>query len=91
MKTLMQRKMDEVCSEHRVTHETLRKYISEEWIRPFDIELLLFDDEDMVRVSLICELQEDMGVNDEAVLIILNLIDQVNYLRTNIISNKDKI
>lgn len=91
MKTLMQRRIDEVCSEHNLPLETIHKYIAEEWIMPFDLELLLFDDEDLARVALICELQEDLGVNDEAVLIILNLIDQVNYLRSNLNANKERL
>lgn len=91
MKKLIHLNIDEVCGEHSLSHDTIRKFITEEWITPFDLELLLFDHEDLARVALICELQEDLGVNDESVLIILNLIDQVNFLRTNINANKERL
>lgn len=90
MKKLTQKNLEEVCGEHSLSPETIHKFISEEWITPFDMDLLLFDEEDLARVALICELQEDLGVNDESVLIILNLIDQVNYLQTTIKITREK-
>lgn len=84
MKRPDHKNIETVCGEHGISLETVHKFITEEWITPYDLELLLFDEEDLARVALICELQEDLGVNDESVLIILNLIDQVNYLRTTI-------
>lgn len=90
MKKLTQKNLEEVCGEHSLSPETIHKFISEEWITPFDMDLLLFDEEDLARVALICELQEDFGVNDESVLIILNLIDQVHYLQTTIKITREK-
>jgi chaperone modulatory protein CbpM len=40
-----------------------------------------FSDADLARAHLIRDLQHDMGVNDEAIPIILDLIDQVHGLR----------
>jgi chaperone modulatory protein CbpM len=52
--------------------------IEETWIRPArDISGHMFDDLDVARLRLICELTEDMAVNDDAVPIILSLIDQI--------------
>jgi chaperone modulatory protein CbpM len=40
-----------------------------------------FSEIDLARVQLIVDLKEDMGVNDEGVPIILDLVDQINGLR----------
>ena len=87
MKRFIQLNMEEMCVEYGLTHEVIQKFISEEWITPYDLDLLLFDDEDLARVGLICELKNNLGVNDEAMTIILHLIDQLNLvkrMRTNI-------
>ncbi len=89
MKRLIQLRIEEVCDEHNILPETILKFISQEWITPFDPELMLFDDEDLARVALICQLQENLGVNDDSVLIILNLIDQLNCLRASIKIDKE--
>ena len=36
------------------------------------------DEEDLARICLIKQIQEEFGVNDESIPIILHLIDQVN-------------
>ena len=56
--------------EQRVVH-----YIHNEWIAP--VEPSRLDEEDIARARLITELQEVFGVNDEAVPIILHLLDQL--------------
>lgn len=40
-----------------------------------------FSDVDLARARLICDLTRSLGVNDEAVPIILHLLDQVHGLR----------
>ena len=52
------------------------------WLMPRrDEEAHDFTDADVARARLIRDLQHDMGVNDEAIPIILDLIDQVHGLR----------
>jgi chaperone modulatory protein CbpM len=58
-----------------VPHEIIMTFIEEEWISPRDLNNL--DDEDLARIRLIWELQSEFGVNDEAMPIILNLLDQL--------------
>lgn len=41
----------------------------------------LLDEEDLARAKLIRELQEVFGVNDEAIPIILHLLDQLYFLK----------
>lgn len=82
MKKLIHLKIDEVCRFCGLDQEHIQYFIHQEWITPFDQESLIFDDEDLARIGLIHELQDELGVNDEAVPIILNLIDQLNFLRS---------
>lgn len=63
-----------------VPTDIILRFISEDWIRPFDIEGTFLDDEDIARVKLIWELYNEFEVNDEAMPIILHLIDQLNRM-----------
>ena len=40
-----------------------------------------FDDTDVARVRLIAELRNDLGVNEDAIPVVLRLLDQVYSLR----------
>lgn len=42
---------------------------------------LMFSDVDLARAQLIHDLRDDFGVNNEAVSVILHLVDQVHGLR----------
>jgi len=64
--------------------KTVYLYIERQWISPTHQEIheiSELDEEDLARIQLIQELQEDLGVNDDAIPIILNLIDQIHLLR----------
>lgn len=63
--------------------KTLEAWIQEEWLIPADSAgEMSFSDADVARVQLIRDLKNDLGVNDESVGVILNLIDQVHGLRS---------
>ncbi len=63
-------------------------FIEREWLHPANPEpSLTLDDEDVARALLIHELQEELGVNDESIPIILNLLDQLHGLRSAAIRN----
>jgi len=53
--------------------------IGREWIIPADSEKNYLDMEDITRMLLIRDLKECFGVNDEAIPIILHLIDQLHW------------
>lgn len=76
----MRRKIEDVSNLFGIPSEIIISFINEEWISPIDEELLMLDEEDIARINLIHELREDFGVNDEAIPIILHLIDQLNAL-----------
>jgi chaperone modulatory protein CbpM len=63
-----------------VPREIIVRFINEEWVDPVDDDALFFDDEDIARIQLIWELRNEFGVNDEAMPIILNLLDQLNRM-----------
>lgn len=70
-----------------VNQSLILQFISDHWITPADPINLNLDEEDIERIRLICELKEDLGVNDEAVPIILHLIDQLNHLHRSMKNN----
>jgi chaperone modulatory protein CbpM len=62
--------------------ETLEVWIEEEWLVPNGTEPeVAFSEADLARAELIRDLMQDLGVNDEGVGVILNLLDQMHGLR----------
>jgi chaperone modulatory protein CbpM len=65
-----------------VTRERLQIWIRRGWIRPvLRAGGPRFTDADVARASLIHDLREIIGLDDEAVPVVLNLIDQIHGLR----------
>ena len=66
----------------QLDRETLEVWIEEEWLVPRGAATeLTFSEADLSRAQLIRDLKQDLGVNDEGVGVILNLLDQVHGLR----------
>ncbi len=66
----------------RLEIETLEVWIKEEWLIPReDATGQEFSEVDIARAYLINDLKHDLGVNDEGIGIIINLVDQVHGLR----------
>ena len=66
----------------QLDRDTLEVWIEEEWLIPIAIAPdLVFSEADLARAKLIRDLKQDLGVNDEGVGVILNLLDQVHGLR----------
>jgi chaperone modulatory protein CbpM len=62
--------------------EDLRRWIAEGLVRPQAAAgELLFQDIDVERVRLILELRDTMQVNEEALPVVLSLLDQLYALR----------
>ena len=58
--------------------QDLERWISNEWIRPDgSAGNYLFRDIDVARVRLIQELRDEMRVNEEALPVVLSLLDQL--------------
>lgn len=62
---------------------TVQIWIEEGWLLPQrDQAGLAFSEPDVARARLIRDLKDEIGVNDEGIGIVLNLIDQVHGLRS---------
>lgn len=77
-------RIDEVCRYCNIEEDLIIRFVHEEWVYPKELDQMGFDEEDLARIHLIQELREDFGVNDEAVPIILHLIDQLNRIQLEI-------
>ena len=66
----------------QLDRETLEVWIEEEWLVPSGTATEpAFSEADLARAKLIRDLMQDLGVNDEGVGVILNLLDQLHGLR----------
>ena len=73
---------EKVVSEIEMDEAELAAWIKQGWVLPVEEKgRFLFDEADVARVRLIAELRRDLGVNDEAVPVVLRLLDQVYALR----------
>ena len=62
--------------------QELEQWIAHEWVRP-DTQsgLFVFQEIDVARVKLIWELRRDMDINEDALPLVLSLLDQLYDLR----------
>lgn len=76
------RESDVVASVRRLHLRELRTWVHEGWIRPaLGDEGPLFDDLDIARIRLICDLRKEMSLPEDAVPMVLSLLDQLHGLR----------
>jgi chaperone modulatory protein CbpM len=62
--------------------EELRRWIAERWVRPENgAEGYVFAEVDVARVRLIRELRYELAIDEEAIPVVLQLLDQVYALR----------
>ena len=76
--------LDEACQFVGLGNESIVQFIEREWLKPFEAFGPQLDDEDLARIGLIRQLQDDFGVNAEGIDIILHLIDEIHRLRAEI-------
>lgn len=61
---------------------TLAVWLAQGWLLPCEIVTeMKFSEIDLSRAQLILDLQQDLGINDEGIGVILDLVDQVYGLR----------
>jgi chaperone modulatory protein CbpM len=74
--------IQQVTTEIGISETDLRLWIEQRWVLPAQREDgFVFDDVDLARARLIRELRVDMMVNEEAIPVVLSLLDQVHALR----------
>ncbi|NIA70140.1 hypothetical protein HBA54_16155 [Pelagibius litoralis] len=73
---------EDVLAELDIGASELHSWIDQNWVLPTrQQDSIVFDDADVARVRLIAELRSDMGVNDDAIPVVLRLLDQIYSLR----------
>jgi chaperone modulatory protein CbpM len=70
----------------------LRRWIAEEWVRPEPASGgYVFRDVDIARVRLIVELRHDLAIDEDALPVVLRLLDQVYGLRRRLRSISEAV
>lgn len=64
--------------------DQIHRFIAYSWVLPAEENPARLDEEDVARARLIHELQDDFGVNDAGVPIILQLIDQLHRVHREV-------
>ena len=75
---------DVVARVSRLTVTRLRVYVSQGLIKPEEDGTLGYSEADLARAALICNLEDEMGFQEEDVPVLLNLIDQIHGLRAEL-------
>lgn len=74
--------LEQVLEEVRLSRVELTGWIEQRWILPAQEEgAYVFSEVDVARIRLICELRRDMQIDEEAIPVVLSLLDQVYALR----------
>src|SRR5438046_10541451 len=73
--------IDEFVVLTRIDQQLLESWIDAGWVLPQREPELFFSEVDLARATLIRELKEDFGVNDEGISLILHLLDQIHAMR----------
>jgi len=74
--------LTEVVAATEIGEAEIVSWVEQAWVLPAeDSGHWLFDEADCARIALINDLRSAMGVNDEAVPLVLRLLDQVYALR----------
>ena len=67
---------------HLDDERELFAWIERRWVLPARGDQgYLFDDVDLARAKLICELRDDLSIDEEALPVVLSLLDQLYALR----------
>ena len=75
---------DVVGRVQRLTVTRLRVWVNEGLIKPAGQVPLGFSEADIARAALICDLEDRLGFEEDEVPVLLNLIDQIHGLRSQL-------
>lgn len=65
-----------------LTLTELRTYVAEGWVLPRDDDAdPAFDDFDLARIRLVCQLRDELDLDAGALPVVLSLLDQIHGLR----------
>ncbi|MCJ7526667.1 MAG: chaperone modulator CbpM [Methyloceanibacter sp.] len=80
---------DIVARVQRLTVTRLRVWVAQGWIKPADTTAQGFSEADLARAALITNLEDELGFAEEDVPVLLNLIDQIHGLRSELMGLLD--
>lgn len=76
---------DVVARVRRLTLRELRLWVREGWVRPAQGQAgPVFDDLDVARIRLLCDLRKEMSVPPDTVPVVLTLIDRLAQARRDL-------
>lgn len=75
---------DVVARVSRLTVTRLRVFVSQGLIKPEEDGAPSYSEADIARATLICNLEDEMGFDADDVPVLLNLIDQIHGLRSEL-------
>ena len=76
------RTVEQLCVEIRCSRGDLIAWVEQRWIKPVrQGDEILFDEADAARARLIDELRRDLSIDDEAMPVVLGLLDQLYHAR----------
>jgi chaperone modulatory protein CbpM len=74
-----------VASVGRISVTELRLWQVQGWVAPRqDDEGPVFDALDVARIRLVCELRQDMEIDEETIPVLLSMVDQIHGLRRSL-------
>ena len=81
-----------VARVRRLSLRELRLWVREGWVRPaLGAGGPVFDDLDVARVRLLCDLKKDMSLPGEALPVVLTLIDRLYQTRRDLAALADAV
>jgi len=86
------RESELVATVDTVSVTELRVWVREGWVRPADDEAgPVFDEADVARVRLVCDLRDRLEIEETTIPVILSLVDQVHGLRRELRALADAV
>lgn len=83
---------DVVARVARIELRELRTWVREGWVRPAEGESgPVFDDLDVARIRLVCDLRKEMALPTDSIPVVLSLLDQVHGLRRELRALADAV
>lgn len=70
-----------VATVSRLSVTRLRAWVSRGWVRPETPEPPSFSEADVARICLLCDLCDELQIDDDTLPVVLSLIDQIHGLR----------
>ena len=76
---------EEFCLRANLQHSVLEAWIAAGWILPnTEASERRFSEADLARAALIRDLHDDLGINDDGIAVVLDLLDQIHGLRRSL-------